>query len=183
MFVIILTTLVMIFLWYQYIIVEKTKKVSELESQLNLKQAELNKINAVRPRLKRLREEIALGQLQLDSLRSIFPDKKEIPKLIREITRVANDAGIFTNKFIPLPDITREHYVENNYQMSVTGGYHELALFFNALADFELIINLGTIVIQVNPGVAGSIQAFEEHSGIIETVVATFTLTTFSSMK
>lgn len=170
-------------LWYHYIFIEKRMEVKKLKETFQIKQNELNKINSMRPKLKRLRKDIDLMQVQLDSLRSIFPDKKEIPKLIREITRVASRSGIFTRKFNPLPDVVREHYIENNYYMSVIGGYHELAAFFSYLADFELIINLTNVAIRMNPGVASSISECETHGGTIKTVVATFTMTTFSSKK
>jgi type IV pilus assembly protein PilO len=170
-------------LWYQYIFTEKLRRVEELKVEYQNKQDELNKINSMQPKLARLRDDIQVLQIQLDSLRSIFPDRKEIPKLIREITRVAGESGIFTSKFNPLPDVTREHYIENNYFMSVVGGYHSLASFFSYLAEFELIINLTNVSIRMNPGVSASIAEYEVHGGTIKTVLATFTMTTFSSKK
>lgn len=170
-------------LWYRYLIQGKITQKQKLESTYQIKQNELNKINSMRPQLVKLRKDIVNLQMQLDSLRSIFPDKKEIPKLIREITRVASKAGIFTNKFNPLPDVAREYYIENKYHMSVIGSYHELATFFSHLAEFELIINLSDVAIRMNPGVATSINEYELHGGGIQTVVSTFTMTTFSSKK
>lgn len=183
MIVIVLASIVFAFLCYRYIIIAKREKVAQLEVQYQQKQNELNNIYAMRPQLDKLREAVARMKVELDSLRSIFPDKKEIPKLINEITKVASRSGIFTNKFNPLPDVQREHYIENKYSMSVIGGYHELATFFSYLADFELIINLTSVTIKVNPGVANSIKEYEEHGGTIEAVVSTFTMTTFSSKK
>ncbi len=104
-------------------------------------------------------------------------------RLIREITKGASQQGIFSRKVNLPPDVVREHYIENSYYMSVIGGYHELASFFSYLADFELIINLSNVAIRMNPGVASSISNFETHGGTIKTVVATFTMTTFSSKK
>ncbi len=180
---IVIATVVVGILSYEYLIKENDAKKRQLESTYEQKKNELNKINSMRPRLARLRKDNEKLQLQLDSLRSIFPDKKEVPKLIHEITKVASQAGIFTNKFNPLPDVVREHYIENNYYMSVVGGYHELADFFSYLAEFELKINLTNVSIRMNPGVASSIKEYEEHGGTVRTVVSTFTMTTFSSKK
>lgn len=183
MFGIIIACIAIIGLWYQYIIEEKRAKREDLKVTYQQKQNELNKINSMRPKLARLRKDNEQLQIQLDSLRSIFPDEKEIPKLIREITKVASKSGIFTNKFNPLPDVVREHYIENNYYLSVIGGYHELAVFFSYLAEFELKINLSNVAIRMNPGVTSSIKEFEIHGGSVKTVVSTFTMTTFSSKK
>lgn len=180
---IIIVTIALAVCWYHYIIKENRVRKGDLQNTYEKKQIDLNKINSMRPHLARLRRENEQLMLQLDSLRSIFPDKKEIPKLIREITRVASQSGIFTNKFNPLPDVIREHYIENNYYMSVIGGYHELATFFSYLAEFELKINLSNVSIRMNPGVASSIKEYEVHGGTVRTVVSTFTMTTFSSKK
>jgi type IV pilus assembly protein PilO len=113
----------------------------------------------------------------------MFPDQKEIPKLIREITGVARASGIYTTRFNPLPDIQREYYVENRYDLSVTGGYHQLAQFFSFLANMPLIINLSNVVISQNPSLEQSKQEAEEHGTPITSIMATFQMTTFSSKK
>ncbi len=142
---------------------------------------ELLKIHAMRPRLAELREQLAADSLRLDSLRSMFPDQKEIPKLIREITRVAKASGITTTTFTPQPDSVREYYVENNYEMAIIGGYHELAEFFGFLANLPLIVNISEVVVEMNPEIEQSIGHVEERGGDVQSIVARFGMTTFSS--
>ncbi len=180
---VLLVTILAAFLWYQFIITPKDEKVKTLKIQYKEKQNKLNNIYAMKPQLKKLRETVNSLNKELDSLRSIFPDEKEIPKLIKEITRVGSKAGIYTIKFNPLPDSTREYYVENNYFMSVIGSYHGLAAFFNYLAEFDLIINLTKVNIKTNPSIQPSILKYEEHGETIQSIIATFNLTTFSSKK
>lgn len=162
---------------------KKTEEIVQLQDKLKAKQKELNGIRLMRRELARMHESIQMDKETLDSLRSIFPDQKEIPKLIREITKVASKSGIFTSKFNPMPDVEREHYIENRYSMTVVGGYHQLASFFSYLANFELIINLSRLTIKSNPGIKSSIENSEENGFAIQSVVATFTMTTFSSRK
>jgi type IV pilus assembly protein PilO len=171
------------FLWYQSVYMEKRKTVDSLKSELTRKQNELNNILALKPQLKKLEHDIAVAQVRLDSLKSMFPDQKEIPKLIREITSVARASEIYTTKFNPLPDIQREYYVENRYDMTVTGGYHQLAEFYSFLANLPLIINLSNVSIRVNSNLAQSKKDAEDHGGAISSIVASFQMTTFSSKK
>lgn len=170
-------------LWYQYIIVDKRNHVAQLRDRYNQKQNELNKIFALKPKQVRLQDQVNHMNVSLDSLRRQFPDQKEIPRLITDITHVAKKANVMTLRFNPLPDSVREYHVENNYSLSVIGGYHELAVFFSHLANFELIINLSNVVIKMNPAITEAIKNFEEHGETIHTVIATFNLTTFSSKK
>jgi type IV pilus assembly protein PilO len=162
-------------------IVDLRQQVQTLESTHSRKVSELNEIRLLKPQMERLRKEVAFLDQELDSLRKKFPDQKEIPRLIRDITKVAKASGIYTKKFNPLPDVVREYYVENRYAISVTGGYHELANFFSFLANLPLIINLSNVRINTNPGVEQSKNLFKAHGGSIETIIATFEMTTFSS--
>jgi type IV pilus assembly protein PilO len=172
-----------IILWHQMVYVEKNEMFSKLKSNLDAKQKELNSILALKPQLARIEEERALAQRRLDSLKSIFPDRKEIPKLIREITGVARASGIATTRFNPRPDVEKEYYIENHYDLSIIGGFHELARFFSFLANMPLIVNLTKVVIKTNPNLEESKKASEEHGSALYSIVASFTMTTFSSKK
>jgi type IV pilus assembly protein PilO len=171
------------FLWYQFVYTGINEEKSRLESELKKKQNELNNILILKPQLKTLEKDIAAASLRLDSLKSMFPDQKEIPKLIREITGVARASSIYTTGFNPLPDIQREYYVENRYDLSVTGGYHQLAQFFSFLANMPLIINLSNVSIQANPSLDQSKKDAEEHGTPITSIITKFQMTTFSSKK
>ncbi len=172
-----------IYYWYSQVFNPLLKDQNDLKKQLAAKQDTLRIIQALKPQLAQLREELTAAQHRLDSLKSIFPDQKEIPKLIREITSVASAAGITTTKFTPLPDIEREYYVENRYSLAVEGGYHNLAEFFAFLANFTLIINLSSVNISgvVTESASSPPDIYSERQPT--TVKATFEMTTFSSKR
>ena len=167
--------------WYNQVYsplkIEKTK----LEKELTAKKDTLRIIQALKPQLAQLRMELNAAQNKLDSLKSIFPDQKEVPKLIREITSVARASGITTTRFNPLPDVEREYYIENRYSIMVEGRYHDLANFYAFLANFTLIINLSSMHIATNPSI--SISREISGSDLASTVLASFQMTTFSSRK
>jgi type IV pilus assembly protein PilO len=171
----------LVVLWYQYVFEERRQMLGQLQGQRETRQNQLNAILAMKPQLERLRREIVDDKHTLDSLKSIFPDQKEIPKLIREITKVAAASGIATKRFTPQPDVVREYYVENRYNMAVTGGYHQLANFFSFFANLPLIINLGGVSITAGPGATNA-----QKNGVspdLATITAQFELTTFSSKR
>jgi len=170
-------------LWYYYSYMPINVKLSELEQQFEAKQDTLRTIQALKPQLNLLREELQAASNKLDSLKSIFPDQKEIPKLLREITNVARASGIGTTKFNPMPDIEKEYYVENHYNMAVSGGYHQLAEFFAFLANFTLIINLTSMNIVANPDFSPDLLMDGNEEIRAETIVSQFEMTTFSSKK
>lgn len=181
--IIVLVGIAAAFTIFQLAIVPKQEILGAKKAELDRKQTELNGILALKPQLKKLEKDIVTAQLRLDSLKSMFPDQKEIPKLIREITSVARASEIYTARFNPLPDIQREYYVENRYDMIVEGGYHQLAEFFSFFANLPLIINLSSMSIRVNSNLAQLKKESEDHGGPVSSIVASFQMTTFSSKK
>jgi type IV pilus assembly protein PilO len=175
--------LIGLILWYYSVYNAKRLECGKFQTQLDQKRKELNGILALKPQLDRLEQEITAAQHRLDSLKSIFPDHKEVPRMIKEITAVARASGIYTTKFTPQPDVERDYYVENNYELSANGAYHDLARFFSFLANMPLIINLSNVSIKANPKMEESKKDFEEHGSPVTTVKASFTITTFSSKK
>jgi type IV pilus assembly protein PilO len=170
-------------LWYYKIIQVRNEKIGILREDLRKQEAELTTILALKPQLNQLKEDVRNNEKRLDSLKSIFPDQKEIPKLLMEITGIARATNILTVKFDPLPDVPREYYVENHYHLTVKGNYHSLANFYSFLANLPLIINLGKVVIRPNPSLQEQIKVHEEYGTDVQSIMASFQMTTFSSKK
>jgi len=171
-----------VYYWYSETYKPIQDQRAVLQKELNKKQDTLRVIQALKPQLAMLKNELHSANAKLDSLKSIFPDQKEIPKLLREITAVASASGIHTTRFNPLPDIEREYFIENKYAISVEGGYHSLADFYAFLANFTLIINLSNMQIMANP----SFKLENDENGTMQnepTTLALFEMTTFSSKR
>lgn len=180
---IVLIGIIGVVIWYNQYYTVTNLAIMELEKKCNAKQDTLRTIQALKPQLNLLRDELGLAQFRLDSLKSIFPDQKEIPKLLREITSVARASGITTTKFNPMPDVEKEYYNENHYNIAVSGGYHQLAEFFAFLANFTLIVNLSNMYISSNPDFVNSLQQSGDKDMGSATIVSQFEMTTFSSKK
>jgi len=174
-------TLFLCYLWYDSVYSPRMEEITALTEEKERLEAELLKINALKPQLERLRQESVVLAAKLDSLKNIFPDRKEVPRLIREITAVNRRSGVITTRFTPMPDVVQEYYVENKYNVSMLGDYHNLGALFSYLANFQLIVNLTNVSMSANPGYGSNnagVYADRQPS-----VSATFELTTFSSRR
>lgn len=180
---IVLGTLMGAVLWYNQIYTQRNDQLQTLKSTQLQKQNKLNAILAMKPRRDKLIEDIALNRVILDSLKSIFPDQKEIPKLIQDVTRLAHQSNIYTTKFQPLPDSIREYYVQNHYSVTMWGGYHEFAGFVSMLANLKLIVNLSQVNIKTHQYLTQPDNGASGRTGSPYSIVATFDLATFSSRR
>jgi len=170
------------YLWFDSFYSPKMEEIHALTERKEKVEAELLKINALKPQLEKLRQEAVIMAAKLDSLKNIFPDRKEVPRLIREITAVNRRSGVITTRFTPMPDVEKEYYVENKYNVSMLGDYHNLGALFSYFANFQLIVNVDNLSISANPGYGNNKGAgpYEERQ---PSVLAAFELTTFSSRK
>jgi type IV pilus assembly protein PilO len=171
------------YLWYDSIYRPKVEEIKTLTEKREKVDAELLRINALKPQLERLRQEAVVMAAKLDSLKNIFPDRKEVPRLIREITAVNRRSGVITTRFTPMPDVEKEYYVENKYNVLMLGDYHNLGALFSYLANFQLIVNLDNVSISANPGYGNNNKNMGPYEERQPSVLAAFELTTFSSRK
>lgn len=174
-------TLLLAYLWYDSVYSPKMEEITALTEKKERIEGELLKINALKPQLERLRQESVILAVKLDSLKNIFPDRKEVPRLIREITAVNRLSGVITTRFTPMPDVEQEYYIENKYNVAMLGDYHNLGALFSHFANFQLIVNLTNVSIIPNPGYGGKDAGV--YSDRQPSVLATFELTTFSSRR
>jgi len=174
-----------VYFWFDQVYSPKMEEINALTEKKEKVEAELLKINALKPQLERLRQEAIVMAAKLDSLKNIFPDQKEVPRLIREITAVNRRSGVITTRFTPMPDVEKEYYVENKYNVLMLGDYHNLGALFSYLANFQLIVNLDNVSISANPSYGSG--GGGKNAGIYDerqpSVLAAFELTTFSSRK
>ena len=84
--IVIFITAVIALLWHQYFYTPSMETLVSLQ-KTETKQDTLRTILALKPQLDVLRMELAKSQVKLDSLKSIFPDHKEIPKLLERLMR------------------------------------------------------------------------------------------------
>jgi type IV pilus assembly protein PilO len=177
------------FLWFDQVYTPLHQEVKRLEEEKDRVEAELLKINALKPQIQRLRQEAAALEGELDSLKNMFPDGKELPRLIRELTSVNRRSNVIVTRFMPKPDVVKEYYIENKYDVAMSGDYHNIGALFSYMANFQLIINLSNMSISANPnfgndvrrggsGMGGAVSVERQPS-----VNVTFEMTTFSSKK
>ncbi len=119
----------------------------------------LRQLQQVRHEETRLRQQFAikarqvanleLYREQLASLRNSFeqllrqlPSDSEVPGLLEDISRLGLGSGLAFEAIKLQPEVPRPFYVELLIQITVTGGYHDLATFVSGVAGLPRIVTL-----------------------------------------
>lgn len=131
------------FIWFVYrpkseAIETTIVSIDELDKQLNRAKLQRAKL----PEKQKEREEL---DLQLQQALKLLPNEKEIPSLLRKITELGNESQLDFRVFTPKSDQARDLYIEVPVAITVSGTYHNVAIFFEKVGKMERIMNIKNV--------------------------------------
>ena len=136
------------FLFWQYFYSDLAKELGELEEKVAKLEVEVNTEQRKASNLKKLREAVKDLEVKLAGVLRELPDKREIPDLLNSISGLARNSGLAVLRFKPGVESFREFYAEVPIDIEVRGTYHQVATFFDEVAQLSRIVNISDIVIQ-----------------------------------
>jgi type IV pilus assembly protein PilO len=87
-----------------------------------------------------------------------LPNEKEIPGLLTSIASLAKDNGLDVLRFKPGQERPSGFYAEVPIELKLTGSFHQLATFSQAVGDLPRIVNLNNLTLGSPKVVEGKIQ-------------------------
>ena len=121
----------------------------DLESQLDLKREEESTLKEQFAGKARMAANLDLYTQQLKEMENAFgvllrqlPGDTEVPGLLEDITRTGLGSGLEFEEIKLLPEVAQPFYIELPIQITVTGGYHDLATFVSGVAGLPRIVTL-----------------------------------------
>ena len=86
------------------------------------------------PKLKKEYEELHASWLLAKQL---LPEEKEVASLLSKVTIAGQQSGVKFVLFKPNPPVDRGYYSEHPVEVSVVGGFHEIAAFLSEIANLS----------------------------------------------
>src|SRR5882762_10623427 len=166
-----------------YYTVFKTQRDQNAAAQqkLEAKMQENAELESYRPKLADIERQLANLKQQLEIERRIVPDEKEVDGFMRMLDAEAMKAGIELRRYTAKPAAAKEFYTEVPFEMELDGPYYSMLSFFDRVAKLERIVNVSSLLVATvkKPSDAKTKHTYEYAPN--ESVVATFTATTFFS--
>jgi type IV pilus assembly protein PilO len=144
------------------------ESINQRKAQLATVRADIEKGLATARRLPEFRQQVSDLEAQLDRLRPVLPDEKDVADLLRRIQGMATQSNLAIRGFAPQAVATKEMYAEWPIGLQLDGTYHNLGSFLERISKFPRIINVTAIHIKTREPATGSY-----------TVTAECTATTF----
>jgi type IV pilus assembly protein PilO len=148
------------------------KKLAEVQSEHQQVAGELQRLRAVVANLPRLERELAAMQMRWEALSGLLPEESEMASLLSEVTTAGMRAGVQFALFEPQPPQQFELFLQHPVRLAVTGGYHQVGVFFDNLCNLSRLVDIFNIAFL---GLA------ESEEGTVE-ARATISAYTFSPM-
>jgi type IV pilus assembly protein PilO len=154
--------------FYTYYVSDVQTELHIKETRLSALRADINKGVATARRLGEFQSQVTDLERRLDALKNVLPEQKDVADTLRRIQGLATQSNLTLLRFTPAAPRQQPLYLEVPYQLIADGNFHNLALFFDRVAKFQRIINVGDISISSKP-----------RQDANSTITATLTATTF----
>ncbi len=143
------------YFYFFYFLQPGLDKKTNLEDNLgNLERRIISRQRVVK-QIETHKKEIAKLKANLQMALAKLPEKKEIPRLLSSASLAGTTAGLDFLLFEPMKPTPREFYAEMPVKIIVTGGYHDIARFFDSVAHLPRIVNVTNIKIRSTPKAKG----------------------------
>ncbi len=106
-----------------------------LKQQFETKAAQATNLEAYKEQMKEMESSFGALLKQL-------PSDTEVPGLLEDITRTGLGSGLEFEEIKLQPEVTQQFYIELPIQITVVGGYHDLATFVSGVASLPRIVTL-----------------------------------------
>ncbi len=97
--------------------------------------------------LPRFKAEYEQMKKRLELALNELPNKSEIPSLLSSIAGLARDNGLEVVEFKPAKEIVQGFYAKVPVSLKLSGSYHEMALFCEAVSMLDRIVNIENITL------------------------------------
>ena len=141
--------------WYSYVgPAEESRAVRRAE--LETLRGDIDRGLATARRLPEFRREVADLQVQLDGLRAVLPDERDVADLLRRVQATVTQSNLTILGFTPQAVATRQLHAEWPIGLQLEGTYHDLGAFLERISKFPRIINVSDLTILANEDTANA---------------------------
>jgi Tfp pilus assembly protein PilO len=128
-----------------------------------------------------MERQLANLKQQLEIERRIVPDDKQVDGFIETLDGEAAKAGVELRRYTAKPPIAKDYYSELPFDLELDGPYYSMLNFFDRVGKLERIVNVSGLLVSNTKNPQGAKAKHTYQYAPNESVVATFTATTFFS--
>ncbi len=139
---------VILFFYWWSLYSPKREQRDNLRAQRDKSVAELALLEKLSAEIPNLEREIARLSAKFAEAKEILPEKKEIPSLLTSISTLGRDSGLEFLLFKPRPEVHESSFAKIPVEISVSGGFHDVARFFDKVSKLPRIVSITNLAVK-----------------------------------
>src|SRR5216684_425292 len=159
----------------------QSEKNASAQHALDDKIRENNELESYRPKLKQIEQQLAELRQQLEIEQRIVPDEKQVDGFITMLDAEAQKAGVELRRYAAKDTKSQQYYTEVPFDLELDGPYYSTLNFFDRVSKLERIVNVSGLLVATTKNPAGAKAKHTYQYAPNESVIATFTATTYFS--
>ena len=121
---------------------DEVDKAVRQRAQLN---QEVTQLQVYRQRYGELKSQMDALSKQLETLKTIVPEEKEVDEFIRQVEGAASASNVQIRRLTAQPVVAREYHYDMPFEVQADGPYFNILDFFGRLSRLSRIINVGDL--------------------------------------
>src|SRR5580704_9935673 len=117
-------------------------KAVQARAKLN---QEVQQLSVYKQRYGELKQQMDALNKQLDTLKTIVPEEKEVDEFIRQVQGAAASSNVQLRKLTSQNIVPKEYHYEMPFEVQADGPYFNMLDFFSRLGRLSRIINVGDL--------------------------------------
>jgi len=113
-----------------------------LKTELDKLMKELNEGKMITRDLEKFKGQVERLNVELTNALTQLPNEKEIPEILKSISRLGKESNLEFFLFKPKPEELQQFYAKVPIDLVVVGSYHNTGLFFDKIGKLPRIINV-----------------------------------------
>ena len=159
----------------------QSEKNNTEQHALEEKIRENNELESYRPKLKQMEQQLAELKQQLEIEQRIVPDEKQVDEFITMMDAEAQKAQVEVRRYASKDTSSKQYYTEVPFDMELDGRYYDVLNFFDRVSKLERIVNISNLLVSTTRNPSAAKTKHQYQYGPNESVVASFTATTYFS--
>jgi Tfp pilus assembly protein PilO len=128
---------------FWYLVTSGTRKqTKELQAQIATLQRANAEAQIAQQRLNEFRASYKNKQEELEELKALLPEQRELTNVLEGIQDRARTSGLSLRKFTPKDDLQQDFYSGKKIDVSVQSSFSGLRAFFDQLAHYQRIVSI-----------------------------------------
>src|ERR1700739_1476160 len=159
----------------------QSEKNAAAQHALEDKIRENKELESYRPKLKQIDQQLSELKQQLEIEQRIVPDEKQVDGFMTMLDGEAQKAGVELRRYAAKDTKSQQYYTEVPFDMELDGRYYATLNFFDRVSKLERIVNISNLMLSTTKNPTGAKAKHTYQYTPNESVVASFTATTYFS--